>query len=166
MEEQKPQKPLTGYFQFQQEHAAEIQHMGISERSKYISEKWNALPEEEKKERNAKQKALTEQYKLDLAAYYERHPDVKKKDEELAQEKKAKKLQAKEPPGLKADEKNIKTFFYVAYLKKYREQNKPDYLPCENAVKRLIQKGYKKLVEDGKNKMWAEKWTNLTVEQR
>lgn len=125
MTEEKPRKPLTGYFQFQQDHKAEIEHLPISERAKVISEKWNALPEDERKEINARQKALLDQYKVDLAAYYERHPDVKAKDEEMAQEKKAKKQQTKEPPGLKADEKNIKIFFYVAYLKKYREQNKP-----------------------------------------
>ena len=107
-----------------------------------------------------------DEYKVKLAEYYERHPDVKQKDEEEAAAKKEKKMQAKEPPGLKADEKNIKIFFHVAYLKKYREQNKPQYLPCENAVKRLIQKGYKKRIEDGENKMWAEKWMNLSIEQR
>jgi len=46
----RPKKPLSGYFQFQQDHKAEVAHLTtLGERSGEISKLWAAVPEEEKK---------------------------------------------------------------------------------------------------------------------
>ncbi|CAL5979469.1 HMG_(High mobility group) box domain-containing protein [Hexamita inflata] len=162
----KPKRPLTGYFQFQQDHKDEVAALSIPERAKYFSEKWAAVSEADKKQYNETSKKLTDTYKVDLEEFYKKHPEEKLKDEQEAASKKEKKLQGKEPAGLKADEKNIKIFFFVAYIKKYRDQNKPDFLPPTNNAKKMLLQSYKKIEESGDLSSWGSKWTALKIDER
>ena len=137
-----------------------------SERVKTVGDRWNNLPKEDKDVYAARFKKENEQYKIDIEAFYKKHPEEKLKDEQEAAAAREKRAAGKEPAGLKADEKNIKIFYFTAYVKKYRDIHKPDYLPPTPNAKKMIAAAYKKLCDDGEQQVWMQKWSALTTEDK
>lgn len=161
---ERPRKPLTGYFQYMEDIKEETKNMQASERGKYCGNAWNALPEEKKKEYNDNAKALKQKYDEDLKRFYEAHPEEKVKDEELARAKKEKKLQKKEPLGFKPDDKNMKIYYTVAFIKNYMGKHPEVYLPSSASVKKYIGEHFQKVSEE--LPMWRQKWVELSLEEK
>lgn len=165
--EGKPSKPLTGYMQFSKEHQEQYKDKPITERSKLIGELWKKMTKEDQDVYNTRAREQQEQYKKDLAAWYEEHPEDKKKDEDSAAARKSKrgggKKAEEERPRSKfvlSEKTAVRVMFFVAHIKKYHSKHPDEYLPCNSRVKNKLAAQLKSL-SDTEFKTWADAWAGL-----
>ncbi|KAH0573200.1 HMG (High mobility group) box domain-containing protein [Spironucleus salmonicida] len=157
---QRPQKPSTSYFLFQAEIRSQYSHLSIGEQAKAMSQRWKDLTEEQRQDYSKKATEQREQYNTDLIKFYEQNPEAKAAEEA---EKAEKKQSKKEPKNLKLDEKNLKLFYFVAFIKRFRRQFAPDYLPASAKVRKILDE---KFEADCDKTSWGDKWNKASVADR